>query len=82
MVPLNGEQFGARSIIRYITGILMLKNTSRRSDSVMLRFGKTSNTSHRQLVAAQMRHKRNNRDPSIKLSKEDLLDFLRNESGS
>ena len=35
-----------------------------------------------QLVAEQMRHKRTNLDPSIKLSKEDLLDFLRNESGS
>ena len=35
-----------------------------------------------QLVAEQMRHKRNKLDQSIKLSKEDLLDFLRNESGS
>ena len=36
----------------------------------------------RQLVAEQMRHKRNSLDPSIKLSEKDLLDFLHNESGS
>jgi hypothetical protein len=36
----------------------------------------------KQLVAEQMRHKRNNLDPSIKLGKEDLLNFLNNESGS
>ena len=34
-----------------------------------------------QLVIEQMRHKRNNLDPSIELSKEDLLNFLNNESG-
>lgn len=35
-----------------------------------------------QLVDEQMRHKRNNLDPSIKLSEKDLVNFLNNESGS
>jgi hypothetical protein len=35
-----------------------------------------------QLVIEQMRHKRNNLDTSIELSKEDLVNFLNNESGS
>ena len=37
---------------------------------------------NRQLVAEQMRHKRNKLDPSIKLSERSLLNFLNDESGS